>query len=277
MAVISFEISGKKYKRNLPDSFAELTRSQTLRLAELFMVLKIPMTGLSDEERFTLLRHLLAIPEDHFYAIGEIGILSLLQSSPFRDPDKVLTGEPVLKYIHLPGHFGFWRKGYLPAKGLKHSNFLRFILAEEFYQNLQQEKDFEDNLNGLCSVLCIPRGSVVDTDVCNIVQQKLAAIQGKHRQRFIIERFAVLQYYHGTRQQLISDFGPMFSGSGGFREGPDFTSKYRWWALAHDLAEKHVFGDFEETVDTNLYNVLHHVCYNADKYKESEMRKIIYG
>lgn len=311
--IIRLDTGDKKYKVSLPATYGDCTRKQAIRIAELFIKHKLPFGGITDEDRIMLLGEFMGLRPDHFYQLGDLAITSLISGSFLRDPENIFDGSPSLKYFSYPGWCGgssplsrgvaALRRtgGSLPSPALKHSPFLQFIIAEDYYQNILEGEDFQENLNGLVSILCTPisplegglRGVLggvlpwgrcrrqrgIDPDLATIrkIQLRSTPTTG----RIQAEKIAVLQYYHGTRKLLVESFSPMFKkrdeGSTAVGKGPDFTGKYRWWALLHDLAEKHVFGDFDQTANHNLHDVMHHVCYNADKYHESEVRKMIYG
>jgi len=277
MATINLTISGKRYKNTLPATFADLTRKQAIRLAECYLQHSIPFApergdyneitkSLSMEQRFTLLQAVLNIPADDWFKLGELAIESLLQESLFA-PGKhdILTGEPVVN------------KRQLPALGMKHSPLVQFVWAEEYYQNIQEGKPLEENLNGLVHILYSPLLRRLSMHY-RIATRYISWDEMKTHNISLAEKFAVLQYYYGTRLEIRKLFAPMFSAGGGGEVGPDFTSKYRWWPLVHDLADKGVYGNFYETCSANLWDVLHHVSYNADKFKEFETkRKIKHG
>lgn len=281
MAHIKLKIGRKRYRSHLPGEFSGLSRRQAIRVAYCYLQLDAPLApervngivvkSLTNPQRFALLQAVLNIPPDDFFKLGELAITSLLESSLFHaEQHDILTGEPVLKYVSLSGV-----RCYLPALAMSNAPLIQFVWAEEYYQNLQNEQDFERNIDGLVSVLCahplrllamkLNLGTrFIDWDHHPVLKLPMAV------------KFAVLQYYHGTRGKIRQAFSPMFTAeNGGGDVGPDYTSKYRWWALTHDLAEKGVFGNFEQTCYTNLHNVLHHVSYNSDKYKESEIKRQI--
>lgn len=277
MVTIDLRIDRKRYKRKIPGSYEELSRRQAVRMADTWMRLQIPFAPpanwnpekghwIKDTHRFALLQSLLDLPDDDFYKLGDLAIVSLLESSPFNS-ENILTGEPVLKFVNRRFH-----RYSLPEKALASSPFIQFIFAEESYQNIQEEKPLNENLDGLVSILCLSRFKKILLDISFAWRYLEWGLIPGIDNIPISQKYAVLQYYYGSRRALRSLFSPMFTSSGGNkRTGPDLTSKYRWWALAHDLAEKGVFGNLQETFYTPLHLVLHHVCYNADKYKQHEI------
>lgn len=298
---------GKSSSFELPTSLSELTRSQAIRLARVYSEMKIPFSppsqgrsdvsgdaqraeGVTLSQRFACLQAIMNLADEYFFEIGELAMQKILHASPFAThKHHILTGEPVLKYITNPfpflrGRMGWGWRYHLPSFALSNAPQVQFNWAEEYYQNIANGEDFETNLNGLCSALCSsprrrlalwitqfwPAAGKVLINWSRITCQNAPFDQ----------KFAVLMYYFGTRQAIRELFSPMFSekssGSSAFG-GPDLTSKYRWWALTHDLAEKGVFGGFDTTCYTNLHDVLHHTSYNSDKYREHELKSQMHG
>lgn len=281
----------RRKKTSIPQSYSDLTRDQAIRLARVYMNLKIPFSpseeeSMSMEQRFACLQAVLDLNNDQFFSLGELAIDELLQKSLLRieqSEESILTGKPVLKYISAKRI----ARGVLPNLALSNAPLVQFNWAEEYYQNLSsglKHDTVKDQLDGLVSVLCLtPRRRIA----LWITQFWPAAgkvlINWSRVPKWIQrvpadQKFAVLMYYFGTRQELRQLFSPMFSRGGrSGKMGIDFTSKYRLWALTHDLAEKGVFGGFDATCYTNLHDVLHHCSYNSDKYREYELKQKING
>jgi len=285
---IDLRIESNRYKRRLPATYGDLTRKQALALAHAYQVHQLRISlrhdqesgrveGLSLQERFILLQAVLDIPEEDFYKIGEVAIQSLLDGSFLRlAHQQVLGSYPVLHHVSVG-----WIRYHLPRQVMDDSYVIQFAWAERYYRAIQSEQDVNQNLIGLVSVLCSSPRRRLALKICSIMPwlsnhlidwSKITADKVSSQ-----EAFAVLIYYYMTRQALVESYSPIFDKSSGRGGGPDLTSKYEWWALIHDLADKGVFGNFYQTCYANLHDVLHHVSYNSDKYREQELKRTVNG
>lgn len=284
MTKVKIKIDGRRFSRNLPGSFDQLTRQQAIDLAAIYQDLKIPFSpsadddGITAEQRVLALQALLKIPDSAWYCLTDVNITTLLMDSLLDiDNDRILTGHPVLKYVKI----GRW-KHQLPAFQMINSPMIQFVWAESYYKGIQEGHNVFENLDGLVSVLCASRKRRLAMMVCSwmpFLSNVLIDWTKKRAKKTPIEvAFALLQYYHGTRQELVAMYSAIFKKSGnGGPTGPDLTSRYEWWALIHDLAEKSVFGGFYATCYSNMHDIMHHVSYNSDKFKEYELKQRING
>jgi hypothetical protein len=285
---IALHIDGTNYYRLLPGSYADMTRKQAIATAKAYQLHQLPfgvstdsegqiIGYLSTDDRILLLKSLLNIPADDWFKIGDAGITSLLIDSPFAfDRENIITGHPVLKYVKI----GLARH-QLPAADLIDSPLVQFVWAEKYYKAIQEGGDIFENLNGLVSVLCSSKRRRWAMKLCTMLPflgNLLIDWSKKRAHNVPIEvAFCLLQFYYGARQSIVHAYKPIFqrssepAGTG----GPDLISRYEWWALVHDLAEKQVFGGFYATCYSNLHDSLHHVSYNADKIKEQTIKHTI--
>ncbi len=248
-------------------------------------------------DRIFFLSLLLGVKQEEFYNKIDPDSISEILTRMSNVWDGKSHAYQVLNYVLIGG-----RKYYLPACKVVHgdlcvmsdSPFFEFMIAEEYYMNLQNGNAFQKNLDGLVATLCRPykrftKGrKVFDSEFAENTIQKLTLSHSYIDEKGIlkrmkstwrgvseVEKYAVLYWYRHAREALIKMYPSVFSNSSKGKKA-DYTSKYRWSAVHEELAGK-AFGDHKNTGLTNVHNILHHVNYHSDKFKEMEVNHIVNG
>lgn len=263
--------------RKLPTSWAEAKPKHAVAFIRLLASGAVPGAAFGNyptQLRMLFLRALIRVAGKDYYELGDIHINTLLQQiAPFFDQP---CTAPVIKKFKFYG-----TKYHLPAATMDYSSMLEFAVAENFYMQIQEGIDVQENMEKLAAVLCRP-----GRKFWFIQKYFPKSHKGDRRQQYndvtLLTRVAAFKelpneylwwayfFYWNTRNEFKTLYPEVFTDQSPEEENTEQskTAKYAWFGILHSLADKGAFGDWQTVAAENMHVVLHYLNFQHDMLAE---------
>ena len=232
-----------KYSIDVPSEFNELTGSQLVKLMNIIQH--------RDDELAAQVAALKVVSNKNavrFYMLPPDAVAAFTEHIQFLFEANTLTAQLLPKYDGMYG----------PNKELGNLRMKEFHFTEQYYQEFVADATKEEFLNKLVAVLYRPAklGYDIKADKEGDVRE---AFQPHNTDRYasriaewpLAVRLAILFYYDGCRQFIISLYDEVFSGKG---EGEE-ESPYGMYALMMELAGEKL-GTVDKVEDLYVHTAL---------------------
>ncbi len=211
--------------------------------------------------------------EEDFFSLGDLQIHTLMDK--MKD---IFLGDSA--YPALRKYLVKYTAHMMPAYNMEYSSFMELCLAEQYYTNICNGTEEDDNLANLCATLCRPQKKLwkliktftskhngdhridMDSELMKAAAQEIKRTVDKDIQ------MTVFFFFKSVRDNLYQMYPNVYQSS---EEGTTSRlSKYNLMASQHSLAREGVFGDWQHTANSNMHNVLHYLNFNQDFLKEQQ-------
>ena len=258
------EINKKNYP--IPQNWNEINQRQLLQVMKVLFLKKYP----AEELVIKLLHVLTGATTAAFYRWPAEEVDEFLYLTKF-----FLTQEMNFTKNHLPSYKYSHTEFYGPADHLDNLRMKEFTLTEDLYLKWfdsfiseDQKKDIE-SLNELVAILYRPAPAKYDHDLNP---------DGDHREKFnqnischyartyvkqwpMKVKLAIATWYAGCRQNIVKINPDVFEGGGD-------PARYGLVSVMLNVAESHVFGDFEKVEDQYVNLVMMQLNSLVDKARQ---------
>jgi len=271
------EIPERKLKLFLPQKWEELSPKQYVALAHWLYLLQLGELTPSDVKLFTVCLCLNIIkthnPQRTEEAQMQIdyNLMKLSELVNFIFEYKEINNQLALglklgfSETLLP-HFNYKISRYYgPAQALNNLRYIEFVLAHNHYIQFTETQS-EEHLNQLVAILYQPRRKR------KVENENVIATRAKQFAKLSIKiKYAVYIYFESVMQWLAHHptYGIIFQKKSESQNSE--SNPLGLLAIAYSLAERHIFGTFDTTVETYMYNVLDVLA--QDKRTEIEIEK----
>lgn len=252
------------HRMKLPARWSEMTRKQGIMFLRLLCT---PGFGMPDIENYSqrfqirMLQYLMRdqrnlignryFNEEDFFALGDLQIHILLRKVNRLYTDQIY---PSLYRFYSDKYFYF-----LPKKNMEDCSFIEFSMAEEYYRNICDGNDVENNLVHLVAVLCKRKRN----EKYDELKVRCAAESFKNDLCWEFKSF-VLLFFRSVRKGLIDTYPNIFKKSNDKNPKVGRLEKYRLIGTLHFLAKERPFGTWEQTAHSNMHLVLNYLNYHQD-------------
>jgi hypothetical protein len=255
--MITIELCGKIFP--FPEKWEELTPDQLTRVCGFLLEPWTPSL------QYTLIRLLTPDVEPELWTRltdEELGFL--LPITDFLQKP-ILPGE--MRLFRIGGR-GFWLPSRLKVRAVD------WVVSEPLLKAFSKNGS-QEYLDALVATVCRPRKLWIsffglfkvfalnwDGDPREKYHSEISTIRAKRLGKVPIHiKLMVVWWLVQLRWQIFKDYKSVFSGGSGDGD---------WTECIMDLSEKQLFGDFQETMQTNLHLILKYLHKEKKRYKQTK-------
>ena len=149
---------------------------------------------------------------------------------------------------------------YLPHPRMEFSSIAEFAIAEQYFEAFKTLKD-KQYLYLLLATLCRPLRAKKLIDSSGDIRipcdtQKITANAERMAKMKDTTALLVLHYYLGCRQYIFETYSKVYDSSESATDENFVRIPYDMWDMIRDAAKTGLYGNYENTLHTNLHLIL---------------------